>query len=1333
MACAEGDGRIDRQRQAAHLAGSHAVPETTDTDAVDRYNLWWRIRAALPGRLSRVARRSPLLLVSSSVAALLVGGGAPPALAAPCAISPVTNQSSVGNSGSIDCVSVSGITVTGNVTNTNTGTIAPTALTQAGIAVDNSSIGGTISNSGTITTARSVSGIAVAGGGTVSGGIVNSGTITVGDRGISVSNVSTFAGGVSNSGTISAGLQGIFVYGVSTLAGGISNSGTISAGNSGISVQQVSTFAGGITNSSTISSANRTGISVEQVSTFAGGITNSGTITAGRTGIAAFLVSTFLGGITNSGTISANGTGILAVVGSSFAGGISNSGTISAGNSGIRVNFSSFAGGIANSGKISSANGTGINIKHGSTFAGGIVNSGMITAGNNGISVNVSSFAGGIVNSGRISAGSSGIFVVGGSSFAGGISNAGTISAGRMGVYVHGVSSFAGGISNSGAISVGAYSGIYVTGVSSFAGGINNSGTISAGANGIVVNDSIFAGGISNSGTISGPDYGIFVYSTSTFSGGISNSGTISAGANTGIWVVAVSSFAGGIRNSGTISAAAGTGISVSSVSTFTGGISNSGTISAAQSGISVTGVLAFAGGVANSGTISAASTGIYVNASSFGDGISNSGTISARGGGGIYVPGGSTFAGGISNSGRISTAASTAAGIYVGDVSAFAGGINNSGTIAAAATGIAVSSVSTFAGGITNTGTISGVSGIVVSGSGPVSVFDSGTIVGTGGTAVKLSGNAVGNSFTLGPGYRITGNVLGAGSDTLQLGGSGSGAFNLGSIGSGQQYQGFTTFNVVSGTWTASGAFGQSQTWNVNGGTLAGTGMFAGINVNSGGTLQPGAAMTIHGNLAFGSGAVYLVQVNPTTTSLANVSGTATLTGGIVNAQLAFGSHASERYTILTAAGGFGGTTFAGLTNTNLPAGASESLSYDSHDVYLKLTAGFTNYTWLSRNQQQVANTLTNYFNSTGGIPAAFFGLSRSGLTQVDGEVATAAEHGAFQLMTDFLGLMLDPTAGGGGATGASAAGFAEEPQRVPPDVARAYATALEAPAAASFDQRWRAWGAGFGGSSQTNGDPAVGSSNVTASAYGYAAGSDYRVTPDTLLGFALAGGGTNWSLAQGLGTGRSDAFQAGLYGKSYFGPVYLSGALAFANNWFTTNRVALGDQLTANFTGQSYAARGEAGYRYGLPITGAIVGITPYAALQVQDFRTPSYSETDLTGGGLGLGYGAVNAIDTRSELGARFDNLQIVAGMPLVLRGRLAWAHDWVSNPSQSAVFESLPGTGFIVSGAPIPKNSALSSVGAELKIDTDWSLMAKFDGEFASGSQTYAGTGTLRYTW
>ena len=90
-----------------------------------------------------------------------------------------------------------------------------------------------------------------------------------------------------------------------------------------------------------------------------------------------------------------------------------------------------------------------------------------------------------------------------------------------------------------------------------------------------------------------------------------------------------------------------------------------------------------------------------------------------------------------------------------------------------------------------------------------------------------------------------------------------------------------------------------------------------------------------------------------------------------------------------------------------------------------------------------------------------------------------------------------------------------------------------------------------------------------------------DYHFTPDTLAGFALAGGGTNWGLANALGTGRSDAFQAGAYGISWFGPAYVAGALAFTNHWFTTNRAALDDQLTANFIGQSYGARLEGGYR--------------------------------------------------------------------------------------------------------------------------------------------------------
>ena len=99
----------------------------------------------------------------------------------------------------------------------------------------------------------------------------------------------------------------------------------------------------------------------------------------------------------------------------------------------------------------------------------------------------------------------------------------------------------------------------------------------------------------------------------------------------------------------------------------------------------------------------------------------------------------------------------------------------------------------------------------------------------------------------------------------------------------------------------------------------------------------------------------------------------------------------------------------------------------------------------------------------------------------------------------------------------------------------------------------------------------------------------------------------------------------------------------------------------------------------------------------------------------------------------VGARADDLTMLGDSPLILRARVAWAHDWVSNPALGAVFQSLPGAAFTVNGAAIPANSALASAGGQLFFTPNWSLEAKFDGEFGSGSQTYGGTGTLRYSW
>jgi outer membrane autotransporter protein len=231
--------------------------------------------------------------------------------------------------------------------------------------------------------------------------------------------------------------------------------------------------------------------------------------------------------------------------------------------------------------------------------------------------------------------------------------------------------------------------------------------------------------------------------------------------------------------------------------------------------------------------------------------------------------------------------------------------------------------------------------------------------------------------------------------------------------------------------------------------------------------------------------------------------------------------------------------------------------------------------------------------------------------------------------------------------------------------------------------------------------------------------------------VGVALAGGGTNWGLAQGLGGGKSDAFQAGVYGATRSGPAYLAAAFDFSNHWMSTDRFAFaGDHLIASFDAQSLGARVESGYRFGT----AFGGVAPYAAIQAQSFRTPSYSELDTNGGGFALSYDGRTATDTRSELGARFDRLAaLYPNAVLALRGRLAWAHDWVSDPALAAVFHTLPGGSFIVNGATPAKDSALVSAGTELRLANGVTLLGKFDGEFASRYSAYAGTGTVRVTW
>ena len=284
-------------------------------------------------------------------------------------------------------------------------------------------------------------------------------------------------------------------------------------------------------------------------------------------------------------------------------------------------------------------------------------------------------------------------------------------------------------------------------------------------------------------------------------------------------------------------------------------------------------------------------------------------------------------------------------------------------------------------------------------------------------------------------------------------------------------------------------------------------------------------------------------------------------------------------------------------------------------------------------------------------------------------------------------------------------------------------------------FAQRWNMWAAGYGGSQTTDGNAALGSNNTTSRIYGAAVGADYRISAYTLAGFALAGGGTNFSVVDG-GSGRSDLFQAGAFIRHNAGAAYFSGALAYGWQDITTNRnvtVAGFDQLRAEFNANAWSGRVEGGYRFVSPWMGGM-GITPYAAGQITTFDLPAYAEQAVTGANtFALAYGAKSVTDTRSELGLRTDKSYAMLDGILTLRGRVAWAHDLNPDRNIGATFQTLPGASFVVNGAAQASDSALVTASIEKKWLNGWSASTTFEGEFSSVTTSYAGKAAVRYSW
>ncbi|HET6839704.1 MAG TPA: autotransporter domain-containing protein, partial [Bradyrhizobium sp.] len=616
--------------------------------------------------------------------------------------------------------------------------------------------------------------------------------------------------------------------------------------------------------------------------------------------------------------------------------------------------------------------------------------------------------------------------------------------------------------------------------------------------------------------------------------------------------------------------------------------------------------------------------------------------------------------------------------------------------------------------------------------------VTNAGIIMGTVGSGVYLKNGGIVTN-------QLGGKISSSSSGVYILGTGNSAVINAGTISGGSysvQFKGSGT-NVLA-----------LQTGSVlNGDVALSSGSSNALFLQSGST-------TINGNLILGSNnnGTLVTVVSATGASRVNISGTAALSIGTVEVMSSglFTHNGQQTFTIVSAAGGITGTspnTFnpsVSIVNTTFLSNASVTENQAQTEIDLTVTEQASFAAVLpanaSTNQVNVAKGIDNGLLGLGGgtLPPGFLALGNlpvgnlpGALGQISGEAATGSQQTTFGAMTQFMGLLLDPFVDGrgAGAGGGGATPFAAEASAYAADgKARANALFTKAPPA-SFEARWSVWAAGFGGSQTTDGNATLGSNTATSRIFGTAVGADYRFSPSTIAGFALAGGGTSFSVANS-GTGRSDLFQAGAFVHHTIGPAYISGALAYGWQDVTTDRtvvVAGLDRLHAEFNANAFSGRVEGGYRFVSPWIGG-VGITPYAAGQFTTFDLPAYAESALAGSNaFALSYNSKSVTDSRSELGFRTDKSYAMPNGVLTLRSRFAWEHDFNPDRNIAATFQSLPGASFVVGGAAQAPDSALTTASVEMKWLNGWSAAATFEGEFSNVTSSYAGKAVVRYNW
>jgi outer membrane autotransporter protein len=533
-----------------------------------------------------------------------------------------------------------------------------------------------------------------------------------------------------------------------------------------------------------------------------------------------------------------------------------------------------------------------------------------------------------------------------------------------------------------------------------------------------------------------------------------------------------------------------------------------------------------------------------------------------------------------------------------------------------------------------------------------------------------------------------------------------------------------------------------------------------SGNMLNNSGTLSPGGTgrvftAQVTGNLAQTGSGKYLADLDfrSNTADRLNVSGTSALAGAVsinrLNRENA--QPGAREITILSSAGG---VTNQGLTVTAPPSITTtyELLYPNATDVVLSYTVNFLPQNLPAR-LQSIGNAISviqasGAFPGFGPIAAALMDApSLAALTQaydtLGGGGTAGVQNTAFATGGMFLTTMFDQalfwSAGGqGDANGMSFADVSPGPLQFASSTSGS--NGRDAFAQLRLDSnpqpnRWRVWVSGMGGRQSIDGsasDP-----GLAQSTFGGAMGFDRQVSPNWLVGASVGASDSWFSVAERATSGTSAGAHMGVYSMGLFGNAYLSGALGYSVYSDTIRRTIAGitaaEQAKADFTSHQLSGRVEHGYRF--PVERFV--LTPFAAVEFSQLWQPSYTETSFTSTGpgiLGLTFGSQSTLSLPASLGLQLGYRHVFGdGAVLSPFARVAWVHEFEPNRQVRPAFNVAPTVSFVSTGAHAVSDFARFDVGAKLEAKPGLSMFARFTGEVASNSRSYAVTVGHRFTW